>query len=253
MSASDLERWNSIAAAYRDAIGGDDDSFYRRLAPFLQLHLGDHWQGQRILDLGCGHGWLSARLAAAGATVVGVDGSHALIEQAQAAYPDLAWHVHDLTEPAPDSWGRFDIVLAHMVLMDVPDLNELLASVARLLKPGGTFLFTILHPSFFNQPIVESPPDRWTRAVRGYLDHETWQINSFGGHRHYHRPLAWYVQQLRTHGFAITDLDEPLTLPHHTRPATEWTDHERWLSRLPTMMSIACRLTRDFRGLQDDL
>jgi len=241
VSTSDLERWNRIASAYGASIGGDDDSFYRRLAPFLQTEIGDDLEGRRVLDLGCGHGWLGARLAAAGADVLGVDGSRALIRQAQTAHPQLTWQVQDLTEPVPDSWGRFEVVIAHMVLMGIPDLQVLLDGVCRLLVQDGTFVFTILHPSFFNQPIVETPPHRWVRAVGGYLDHQTWNIDSFGGHSHYHRPLTWYIQQLLNHGFVISGIDEPVTLPQHTRPPKDWTDYERWFSRIPTMMSIACR------------
>jgi SAM-dependent methyltransferase len=241
VSASDLERWDQIASTYAAATGGEHDSFYRRLAPFLRTQIGDDLEGRHVLDLGCGHGWLGARLAASGADVVGVDGSQALIQQAQTSHPQLTWHVHDLTEPLPDSWGPFDIVVAHMVLMDLPALHELLTGVSQLLLPNGTFVFTILHPSFFNQPILESPPRGWVRAVDGYLDHEVWDIDSFGGHRHYHRPLCWYLQRLFDHGFVITGIDEPATLPPHSRPSKDWTDYERWFSRIPTMISIACR------------
>jgi len=241
VSTGDLERWDRIALSYAASTGGDDDSFYRQLAPFLRTQIGDNLTGRRILDLGCGHGWLGARLAAAGADVVGIDGSSTLIQQAQAAHPKLTWRVHDLTEPFPADWGRFDVVIAHMVLMDIPDLHQLLAGVGLHLLEGGTFVFTILHPSFFNQPIQGSAKDGWVRAVRGYLDLETWDIDSFGGHRRYHRPLTWYAQQLLGHGFVVTGIDEPPTLPKHTRPSKNWTDYERWFSRLPTMMSIACR------------
>jgi len=88
---------------------------------------------------------------------------------------------------------------------------------------------------------MEVPPRSWTRSVGGYLDYETWDIESFGGHRHYHRPLTWYVQQLLDHGFVITGIDEPATLPRHSRPPQDWTDYERWFSRIPTMMTIACQ------------
>lgn len=242
MPTGDLQHWDRIGLSYAASTGGDDDSFYRRLAPFLQTQIGDDLTGRRILDLGCGHGWLGARLAAAGADVLGIDGSSVLIQQALAAHPKLTWRVHDLAEPFPADWGRFDVVISHMVLMDIADLHQLLASVGLHLLEGGIFVCTILHPSFFNQLIHESPQGGWARAVRGYLDLETWDIDTFGGHHHYHRPLSWYAQQLLGHGFVITGIDEPPSLPQHTGPSKDWTDYERWFSRIPTMMSIACRL-----------
>lgn len=97
--------WNRIASAYGASLGGDDDCFYRRLAPLLHTETGDDLEGRRVLDLGCGHGWLEARLAAAGADVLGVEGSQALIRQAKTAHPELTWQVHNLTERIRDSWG----------------------------------------------------------------------------------------------------------------------------------------------------
>lgn len=81
-----------------------------------------------------------------------------------------------------------------MVLMDIPVVDRLLADIAAALRPGGGFVFTILHPAFFSRAIIdEGPGGQRYRKVTGYLDHETRWIESFGGHRHYHRPVSWYI------------------------------------------------------------
>src|SRR4051812_15542436 len=54
--------------------------------------------GDRILDLGCGTGHLTAQIAAAGAEVVGLDSSSAMVEQARAAYPQLEFVVGDAAD-----------------------------------------------------------------------------------------------------------------------------------------------------------
>jgi hypothetical protein len=60
-------------------------------------------------------------------------------------------------------------------------------------------VFTILHPAVFSRSIIdEGPGGQRHRKVTGYLSHQTRWIESFGGHRHYHRPLSWYVERLDT-------------------------------------------------------
>lgn len=243
-SGEDLVRWDRVADTYAQTVGGDDDSFFRRFAPFLWRELGDV-QGLRVLDLGCGHGWLTAKLHHVGGDVVGIDGSAALIATARATYPELEFQVHDLTGGLPSSPGAYDRIVSHMVLMDIPDLAPMLADVATALAPNGVFVFSILHPCFFGQPPVKDPvTSQWERRVRGYLDHEQRWIESFGGHTHYHRPLSWYFDQLADHGLAVTRLHEPPTLPSHTRPTDEWNDYERWFAAIPTMIAISCRPIR---------
>src|ERR1700749_3917681 len=55
-------------------------------------------QGERILDLGCGTGYLTHLIARAGARVIGIDKSPAMIERAQAAYPDLDFRIMSATD-----------------------------------------------------------------------------------------------------------------------------------------------------------
>jgi len=62
-------------------VGGPDDRIYRQLEPVLWDSLGE-LAGLNVLDLGCGHGWLSGKLQAAGARVTGIDGSAELLEKA---------------------------------------------------------------------------------------------------------------------------------------------------------------------------
>jgi SAM-dependent methyltransferase len=240
-SRDDLTRWDGVAAQYAATVGGEVDSFYRRFSPFLWDQLGDtNLAGKRVLDLGCGHGWLASILTDHGADVVGIDGSEALIKKARADYPGIEFEVHDLTEPLPKSIGLVDAVIAHMVLMDVPDIDQIMASVADVVPPGGLFLFTILHPSFFNQPVVAKGDDQWVREVTGYLAECQWTVTSFGGHTHYHRPLARYVQSAAAHNLVVTGLDEPPSLPIEPLPESEWDQYQKWFSSIPTMLSIAC-------------
>ena len=93
--------------------------------------------GERILDLGCGDGQLSVRLAATGAVVVGVDASEAMVAAARAR--GIAADVAS-AESLPYADASFDAVFSNAVLHWVRDHDAMMAEVRRVLKPGSRFV-----------------------------------------------------------------------------------------------------------------
>ncbi len=94
--------------------------------------------GERILDLGCGTGHLTHLMAQAGARVIGIDNSPAMIHRAQAAYPDLDFRVMSATDLHFDA--PFDAVFSNATLHWVLDKESAVEQVARSLKSGGRFV-----------------------------------------------------------------------------------------------------------------
>jgi len=94
--------------------------------------------GERILDLGCGTGHLTGKIAEAGAYVVGVDRSPEMIVQAREQYPALRFEVMDARELQLE--GPFDAVFSNATLHWIHEPERVIAGVARLLKPGGRFV-----------------------------------------------------------------------------------------------------------------
>jgi trans-aconitate methyltransferase len=94
--------------------------------------------GERILDVGCGTGALTAQIAAKGCDVVGIDRSPAMIEQARQKYPDLHFEVKDARDFAFDL--PFDAVFSNAALHWVREPERVIACVHRALKPGGRFV-----------------------------------------------------------------------------------------------------------------
>ncbi len=92
--------------------------------------------GERILDLGCGDGALTARLAELGCAVVGVDASPAQVAAARAR--GLEALVMD-GQALPFA-GEFDAVFSNAALHWMPDLRRVIAGVWRALRPGGRFV-----------------------------------------------------------------------------------------------------------------
>jgi trans-aconitate methyltransferase len=94
--------------------------------------------GERILDLGCGTGHLTAQIAESGAQVTGVDGSAEMIAAAREAYPNVKFEIADARNlPFRE---EFDAVFSNATLHWVLEAEEALRSIQRALRPGGRFV-----------------------------------------------------------------------------------------------------------------
>ncbi len=94
--------------------------------------------GERILDVGCGTGHLTAQIAASGATVIGLDSSATMIETAQSAYPNLEFKSADAT--AFSFAEPFDAVFSNAALHWVLQAEAAVQCMAQALRSGGRFV-----------------------------------------------------------------------------------------------------------------
>lgn len=92
--------------------------------------------GEAILDLGCGDGVLTKRIAEAGADVLGVDASEGMLAAARA----LGLKVEQADGQALAFVGRFDAVFSNAALHWMPDQRAVADGVFRALKPGGRYV-----------------------------------------------------------------------------------------------------------------
>ena len=105
--------------------------------------------GKKVLDVGCGGGLLSEYLAKAGASVVGIDASATIIEvareHAQTSHLNIDYETTDVESFAERNLGRFDIVTCMEMLEHVPKPDEIVAAVARCLRPHGVAYFSTIN------------------------------------------------------------------------------------------------------------
>jgi trans-aconitate methyltransferase len=94
--------------------------------------------GERILDLGCGTGHLTAQIAEAGSEVVGIDSSSQMVEEARRLYPRVRFEVADARDFTFDD--AFDAVFSNAVLHWVKEPEKAIACVRSALEPGGRFV-----------------------------------------------------------------------------------------------------------------
>ena len=242
-----MTTYDDIAAWYDAWVGThpmDADPYY----PAAAALMGDV-AGRRLCDLACGQGRVARHLAAAGAAVVGVDSAAGLLAIArrhEAADPRGITYVQaDAQRLDPAALGVFDGVLCFMALMDIPDLPATLAGVARILRPGGWFVFAVLHPCFHTADSGEMDgPTGAVRTVRQYFAEGYWRSDTRTGPPGivgaYHRTLATYVNALTDAGLPLQRLAEPAppaALPGS--PATAGSGRAVW-REVPAVLVARC-------------
>lgn len=112
-------------------------SFVSELATNL-VELLSPKSGECILDLGCGTGHLTHKIASKGAEVMGIDSSPTMIEQARKNYPQLDFDVVDAKNlPYTE---KFDSIFSNAVLHWIKEAEEVVVGINKALKPGGRFV-----------------------------------------------------------------------------------------------------------------
>ncbi len=148
--------------------------------------------GERILDLGCGTGQLTQKIAETGAIVAGIDQSNEMIEKAKNNYPQLEFAVADardfqVKEP-------FDVVFSNAALHWIPQADAVIHCIWQTLKPGGRFV-----AEFGGKGNVKAIVDALNNVLKeiGYADAD--KMNPW-----YFPSIGEYSTKLEKQGFDVT-------------------------------------------------
>lgn len=174
----------SRAVAWRERADAAGDGY--GILPYLLESLGDV-RGRRVLDAGCGEGYLARVLSARGAQVTGIDLAPRLIEQARRRDPGgvIDYRVADLSRPLPGAVHSFDAVASYLVLNDVRGYRGFVTTLGVVLKPGGRLVLAINNPynavirksvtDYFQSEAVSPYRGLWEAGIRTYYRHRTLQ------------------------------------------------------------------------------
>jgi 2-polyprenyl-3-methyl-5-hydroxy-6-metoxy-1,4-benzoquinol methylase len=261
------EAWEINAAYWDDRIGEGNDFVNHLIWPTTERMLG-LTPGERVLDAACGNGLYARRLAELGAEVVGFDFSAALIERACArghargraqGQASITYHVLDATdEAALLTLGSqsFDAAICQMALFDISDIRPLTRALSQLLKPGGRFVFSLIHPCFNNPSTTHTAEQGFHRdgeivttyamKIYGYLSTVARRGVALRGQPkaqvYFHRSLQTLLGICFEAGFVMDALEEPGFSPDHAsgHNGLSWGGN---FSEIPPVLVARMRLT----------
>ena len=206
------------------------------------LQLVPNGQGQRALDLGCGLGQSTFKLAELlGYFVCAVDSDHEMIVQARKLYSGsrIEW-VESSFKDLNFGPNSFSLIVSCLSFHFVQDLAGLLKSCAQWLVDGGKLVFSVRHPIRTSNPLGQT--DQQGKVGWIVVDYFSEMPREFSwlGQRcvNFHRPLSTYFHTLRECGFEVEALLEP------SLPATTISEQTEESQSVPFFLTFACRKTR---------
>ncbi|NNN20131.1 MAG: class I SAM-dependent methyltransferase [Acidimicrobiaceae bacterium] len=207
------ELWENNAKWWQIGFtNGADPEYQEQIIPMLADNIdGSH----SVLDIGTGEGQLSRVASATPGVdhVVGIDPTWEQISEARARAPRISYLKAEASA-VPFADGSFDTVIACLVFEHIADLDGAIGEVARVLKPGGRFLF------FLNHPLLQTPNSGWIDDH--IIGEQYWRIGKYLEEERsveevekdvyipfIHRPLSKYLNTLASNSLLLTRMEEP--------------------------------------------
>jgi SAM-dependent methyltransferase len=206
--------WEQNAAWWQEGFTeGADPEYVEQILPLAAEHLAG---ARRVLDVGTGDGQVARLALANGADVaVGVDPTAAQVVVAHARGGGPAY-ARAGAGALPFAASSFDAVVACLVFEHIRDVDDAIAEVARVLEPGGRFLFFLNHPllqtpsSGWIDDQVLDPPEQYWRIGPYLLEDETIEeVEKDVFIPFIHRPLSRYVNAMAANGMLVHHMEEP--------------------------------------------
>lgn len=224
----DDDLWETHAGWWQDGFtAGVDPEYEEQILPLAAEHLVG---AKRVLDVGTGDGQVARLAARLGAEAVGIDLTWNQITVAVERGEGPAYLRSGAASlPFPDD--RFDCVVACLVFEHIEAVDEAIAEVARVLEPGGRFLFFLNHPllqtpgsGWIDDQILDPPEQYW--RIGAYLreDSSIEEVEKDVFIPFIHRPMHRYVNALIANGLLLTHMEEPAPPSGFLARAPEYAD-----------------------------
>lgn len=246
VTQSEIARqWSRVAKLRANQIQkGKDLSFTFVLVPLI-LKLSSQSDFTAVIDIGCGPGFLTKRLASKAQRIVGIDMSDEMINLAKDQCNNIT-NVEFLNSTIEDfarniKKPSFTLAIANMSLMTTLYLDKVLKSVDSVLRPEGHLVFTITHPRFW--PLYHGyASTNWFDYNKEILIEDVFRISLDSPEDgpktiHIHRSLEQYMVSLSKAGFGVDEVCEPMPTKDIERKYPE-----PW--KYPRFLGMRCIKTR---------
>ena len=210
----------------REFTNGVDPEYTEQILPLVC-----EWTNgfAKVLEVGTGEGQVARAIASInGAAVVGIDPTENQIAEAIRRGGGPSYQKAG-AESLPFADGEFDAVVCCLVFEHIDDVDTALSEVARVLRPGGRFVFCLNHPllqtpnsGWIDDQMLDPPEQYW--RIGEYLK-ETATIEEVEKGvfiRFVHRPLHRYINTMAANGLVLSQMLEPAPPPGFVARATEY-------------------------------
>ncbi len=255
--------WDALADWWDEAIGGGNATQDLLVEP-TQERLLDLQPGEAVLDIACGAGRFTRRMAARGAEVVAFDHSERFIARARHhTPPELAPRIDYRIQSADDTSallalgeGRFDAAVCTMGLMDMARITPVLSLLPRLLAHDGRFVFSVTHPVFNSgdarligeqvrrdRHFVTEVSIKVTDYLTPRMQYDIGVAGQPVDQHYFHRPMSTLLNACFDAGLLLDRLEEP-ALPPSLDPIDQRRVSWRNISLLPQVLVARLRPRR---------
>jgi SAM-dependent methyltransferase len=232
--------WEQHAGWWQDGFtDGADPEYEEQIIPLAAECLAG---ARRVVDIGTGEGQLARVAVGLGAELVaGVDPTRAQLQVARerAGGPR---YLRGTADRLPFAGESFDAAIACLVFEHIPDHQQGIAEVARVLEPGGRFVFLL------NHPLLQAPDSGW--VIDHINEEEYWRVGPYLGVDvtmeelapgielpFVHRPLSQYINAMAAHGLLVERMDEPAPPEGFLAKAEEY----RAAATIPRLLLLVAR------------
>ena len=185
---------------------------------------------KNALDVGCGEGRTCRLLSQKGIKATGIDPTKSLIARARELDSENQY-IECGAEDLPFEDNAFDMVIAYLSLIDIPDYKKAIKEMVRVLKPQGDLLIVNMTPMN-----TAGAKHGWQKDIMGnkkfyalddnMVESESWEEWCGIKIKNYHRPLSSYMKCFLENGLSLKFFDEPLPIG----ASDEYTSH---ITRMP--------------------
>lgn len=240
MTDENAELWERHADWWqREFTDGADPEYTEQIIPLVL-----EWTegAEQVLEVGTGEGQVARAIARAhGGTVVGIDPTRNQIEEAIRRGGGVEYHRAG-AESLPFDDASFDAVVCCLVFEHIDAVDAAIGEVARVLRPGGRFVFCL------NHPLLQTPGSGWIDDQ--ILEEQYWRIGPYLPEaatveevekdvfiRFVHRPLSRYVNAMADNGLLLERMIEPAPPAGFVARAAEYTE----VTTVPRLLVLVAR------------